>query len=66
LSPGGNRRGVAFGITRNVSERRSWQLSYQHLFIDDAAVNVTNQSGTLVGNFESELDVIGFSLTFKR
>lgn len=66
LSPDGNRTGVAFGLTREVSETSELRFSYMHLFIADAPINTRNQSGTLLANFESDLDVFGVSWTLRR
>lgn len=66
LSPDGDRTGVSLGLTRQISETTTASLSYMHLFIDDSPINVQNQSGTLTANFASDLDIVGFSLTFRR
>lgn len=66
LSPDGDRKGVAIGLTRRISETTEFRASYMHLFIDDADIDIANQSGTLRANFESDLDIVGFSLTLRR
>jgi len=66
LSPDGNRKGVSLGLNHDFSERVSANLSYMHLYLADSAVDTRNQSGTLLANFDSDLDIVGFSVTFKR
>jgi len=66
LSPDGDRKGIAFGLTRRISDTAEFRASYMHLFFDDADIDIANQSGTLKATFENDLDIVGFSFTIRR
>ena len=66
LSPDSDRIGVGFGITRRMRDNATWRLSYEHIFVEDAPIDIANTSGTLAANLEATVDVVGFSVTFHR
>ena len=66
LSPDSDRIGVGFGITRRTRDNATWRLSYEHIFVKDAPIDIANKSGTLAANLEASADVVGFSVTFHR
>ena len=66
LSPDGDRTMVALGLVHQVdNETMTLRASYAHMFIDDAPINITNASGTLIGNFQSDLDIFGVSANWQ-
>ena len=65
LSPDGDRTLIALGASHRVTDYLTLRSSYAHMFIMDAPINVTNATGTLVGNFQSDLEIVGVSANFQ-
>ena len=64
LAPDGDRTLVSAGVSHSIDGGPVLRLSYAHMFIKDASIDVTNASGTLVGTLESDLDIVGVSATW--
>lgn len=57
--PGNDRRWVALGATYRHSDRMQFDVGYAHLFVSDTPINNTNATNaTLVGEFESSVDIV--------
>ena len=64
--PGNNRRWVAVGASYRYSDHMHFDIGYAHLFVSDTAINNTNgTNGTLVGEFESSIDILSAQLRWR-
>ena len=67
--PDGSRRLVGFGVGYQASEHLGVDFGYQHQFVSDARVNLTNSAalgyGTMNGKFKDHGDVFSFTGTYK-
>ena len=67
--PDGSRRLIGFGFGYQATEHMTIDFGYQHQFVSDAAVNLTNPvslgAGTMVGKFKDHGDVLSMSGTYK-
>ena len=57
--PGNDRTWVAIGANYRHSPALSFDVGYAHLFVDDTAINHTDQSGfTLTGEYENTVNIL--------
>ncbi len=66
--PDGARRIVGLGVGYQATQRISIDLGYQHQFVSDVPVNLTNPvalgAGTMVGKFKDHGDVVSLTGTY--
>jgi Long-chain fatty acid transport protein len=67
--PDGARRLLGFGVGYKASEHVNIDLGYQHQFVSDVPVNLTNPvalgAGTMQGKFKDHGDVVSLSGTYR-
>ncbi|MFC5526285.1 outer membrane protein transport protein [Rhodanobacter ginsengisoli] len=67
--PDGSRRLVGLGVGYQATDHMGVDLGYQHQFVSDTPVNLTNQVGlgasTMVGKFKDHGDVISLTGTYQ-
>jgi long-chain fatty acid transport protein len=64
--PGNDRTWLALGVGLPVTEAIWLDLGYAHLFVDDMAVDHTDESGyALRGIYEGEVDILSIQATMK-
>ena len=64
--PGNDRRWLAVGASYRYSDHLHFDVGYAHLFISDTAINNTNATNaTLVGEFESSVDILSAQLRWR-
>ena len=67
--PDGSRRLVGLGVGYQATDHMAVDLGYQHQFVGDTPVNLTNQvglgAGTMVGKFKDHGDVISLTGTYQ-
>ncbi|MEO7114721.1 MAG: outer membrane protein transport protein, partial [Caldimonas sp.] len=67
--PDGTRRLLGMGVGYQASDRMTVDLGYQHQFVKDARVKMTNQlalgAGTMDGKFSDHGDVFSLTGTYK-
>ncbi|MEO6925963.1 MAG: outer membrane protein transport protein [Rhodanobacter sp.] len=67
--PDGSRRLLGLGLGYQASANFGVDLGYQHQYVSDTPVNMTNQvglgAGTMVGKFKDHGDVVSLSGTYK-
>ncbi|MEO8747482.1 MAG: outer membrane protein transport protein [Rhodanobacter sp.] len=67
--PDGSRRIVAFGFGYQASEHMAFDMAYQHQFVGNTPVNLTNSlgqgAGSMVGNFKDHGDVVSLTGTYQ-
>lgn len=65
LSPDGDRTLLSAGISHALAGGPVLRLSYAHMFIKDAPIDVANGSGSFNGTLKSDLDILGLSATWQ-
>lgn len=61
--PGNDRKWLALGASYRQSDRLQFDVGYAHLFVSDTPINNTNNTGaTLVGSYESSVDILSAQL----
>jgi len=64
--PDQDRIWAAIGVNLKFSDALSLDISYAHLFVDDAHLNQTNSSGYhLQGHFENKVDIFAAQLNWR-
>ena len=67
--PDGSRRLIGVGFGYQASQHLAIDLGYQHQFVSDAQVNLTNPvslgDGTMVGKFKDHGDVLSMTGTYR-
>lgn len=64
ISPDGDRTTVAVGLTQKISELATVKVSYAHVFFSDTDMNIVSPTaGTMRGQSNIDLDILGASLT---
>jgi long-chain fatty acid transport protein len=64
--PDNNRTWLAIGASFKASDSISFDVGYAHLFVDDGNINLSSStSGNLRGRIDSNVDVLGWQLTWK-
>ena len=64
--PDGDRTWLAFGFSYEPSANLSLDFSYVYIFFDDSTINKSTElRGTLRGNYESQVDIIGLQLSWQ-
>lgn len=67
--PDGSRRLLGLGVGYQATARLGVDLGYQHQFVNDARVNLTNQlgmgAGTIDGKFKDHGDVVSLTGTYR-
>jgi long-chain fatty acid transport protein len=67
--PDGSRRLIGFGVGYQASEHLTVDVGYQHQFVKDAPVNLTNPvalgAGTMQGKFKDHGDVLSLTGTYR-
>ncbi len=67
--PGNDRTWLSFGLTYTIDDRKSIDVGYSHLFIDDANINNTIEAAvplaaTLTGQYDASVDIISVQLNW--
>jgi len=68
--PGNDRTWVSLGATYMHGENMSWDFGYSHLFIDDARIENTLETGTgldatLIGDYDASVDIVSVQFNWK-
>lgn len=64
--PGNDRRWLAFGASYRYSDNLQFDVGYAHLFVNDTPINnTTPTNATLVGEFESSVDILSAQLRWQ-
>ncbi|HET6628692.1 MAG TPA: OmpP1/FadL family transporter [Woeseiaceae bacterium] len=63
--PDADRQWVAVGLSYAFSDNYSVDAAYAHLWVEDTAVNRLEQGNTLIGGFESSVDILALSATWR-
>ena len=64
--PGNDRTWVAIGAGYRVADTLSFDAAYAHLFVDQTPIENTNALGaTLVGTFDSSVDILSAQLNWR-
>lgn len=63
--PGNDRRWLAFGASYRHSDNLQFDVGYAHLFVDDTPINHTSAGATLVGEYESSVDILSAQLRWQ-
>ena len=63
ILPDADRYTIAFGISHEIKKGLTAKASYEHVFFDDANLNLTTAPNTLTGKGEIDLHTLAFSLS---
>ncbi|MCC5647411.1 OmpP1/FadL family transporter [Nostoc sp. CHAB 5824] len=64
--PGGDRTLLGFGASYRPSKSFNFDIGYTHVFVNDSYINQSSTTaGTLKGNFEGGVDIVGLQVSWQ-
>ena len=63
---GGDRTLIGFGASYRPSKSFNFDIGYTHAFVNDSYINQSSTTaGTLKGNFEGGVDILGLQVSWQ-